>query len=295
MNLTFLLLLGATSLGLAEALNGHYLKKFDKVTSVGLIIVGSVMTFLISLTTMLVFKMPFTPIGWLEILLISIIGLCSYFANKNFYNSFKIQEASTSTIIVMATIVITTIYGRVVFQEQVQPLQWLGVALVMVAVFLVNMGGLSREAIRKVLKPTTATKLVLIAALLYGIANGTSKLLVQDLHPLYYQFLDVVIITPIFLLLDNKEARSQIAILQQTRAYRVLAGIIPLYFLYNFFRYFVFSEGMELPLADAIDNFVVFIIFAVEILIFKIKPKNLLFKLGAAAIAVLGVLLISFF
>ncbi|MBI2356752.1 EamA family transporter [Candidatus Dojkabacteria bacterium] len=292
MNPIYLVLIGAVFLGFAEAISGHLLKKFENVTSVGLILIGSVVTFILSGLWLIIFNPPMIALDIRLVGLIVTVGILSYFANKYFYNSFKLQAASTSTIIVMSTIIVTTIFGRIVFREEVTLIQWGGVLLVALAVLLINMGGITLEKLKGVFNPTKATQYVLFAAFLYGLSNGISKLLVQDIDPHYYQFLDILLVTPIFFLLDWKEAVEQVKVLKTSRAFWYIAPVIFFYFTYNILKYIAFSKGLELPLADAVDNVVVFVIIILEFLIFRIRATNLLFKLMVTIIAVIGVTLI---
>lgn len=294
MNPVLLMMIGAVSLGFAEAINGHLLKRFKDITSVSLIIIGSIVTFILSGIWLIIFKPPMIELDIRIVSLIIITGLLWYYANKNFYNSFKYQDASTSTIIVMSTIIVTTILGKLIFDESVALVQWCGVVLVAIAVFLINMGGFHIEGFKKVFMPSKATKYVLLAALLYGLGNSASKLVVLDVNPHYYQFLDILLVTPFFLFFDRKEVKHQLQVLKETKAYIYLSPVMLFYFIYNILRYTSLSMNLELPLADAVDNIVVFVIIVLEVLIFNIKHVNILFKMAVALIAVVGVLLITF-
>lgn len=293
MNPIYLILIGAVSLGFAEAINGTLLKKYKEVTSVGLILIGALVSFILSGLWMLIFRPPTVPLDIRMIGLIIAVGILAYFANKNFYNSFKYQDASTSTIILMSTIIVTTLFGRIVFGESIHIVQWLGILLVMVAVLLINMGEVSIDRFKQVFKPNVATRLVLFSAFLYGITNGISKLIVLDINPHYYQFLDIVLVTPLFILLDWKEVVGQLKVISRPNILFTFAPVILFYFTYNILKYIALSRGLELPIGDAVDNLVVFVIIALEILIFKVKGINLGYRLGVSVIAVLGVYLIQ--
>lgn len=293
MNLLLILLLGTFSLGLAEALNGQLLKRYEKISSVGLLIVGVTVSSILSFLVLIVTKLPTPILSFSDVGLIFLVGILYYYGNKLFYNSFKVQEASTSTIVVMSSIIVTTLYGKIVFNEQISSVQWLGIILVLVAVAFTNIGGFSVEKIKQIFKPTSVTKLVLFSALFYGLANGITKSIVQDISPIYYQFLISLLTIPIVFLIDWKESKQQISLLGTTGAYKLLALAIPFYYIYNVIKSIVYERGMALPLVDSIDNAVVFCIIILEFVIFRIKPENIWFKLLTATVAVVGVVLLG--
>jgi drug/metabolite transporter (DMT)-like permease len=294
MNPILLLLLGSIALGFAETLNGSYMKKYEKITSVGLIIVGTTIGLVLSIIVIIFSKEPLYIPSYNSIALIIISGILFYIANKAFYNTFKLQEASTSTIVCLSTIIVTTLFGKIVFNENVALMQWFGVLLVVLAVILVNLGSVSISRLKDVFKLTPANKMVLFAAFFYGIANGLNKLIVQDISPIYYQLLGILLVTPFTFLFDRKEVKEQLIVLKNTKAYHLLALAIPFYFIYNLIRSIVFEKGLALPLADSIDNVVIFVIIALEWSIFKIRPNDIIFKIVTAVLAFVGVLLMSY-
>jgi drug/metabolite transporter (DMT)-like permease len=289
------LLLGTLSLGFVEALNGKIFKKYPKLSSVGLILVGSLCHLILTISFILIFKVPFVKLDLLTILLIPTMGLISYYANRLFYNSFKYQEASLSTLLSMSTIVVTTILGRILFAERVNLVQWLGIILILFAVFTVNAGGLRRENLKYVFKPTKATKYILLSAFLWGVYTSLLKLIAQDLHPYWYLLLETIFTVPFYFLLDKKEIFKQIKVLKNSKLFLILSFTIIFYFLYNSLRITALGKGLALPLVDAIDNFVIFIIIFFEIVLFKVKQEKILMKILCSIVAIGGVLLISFF
>jgi drug/metabolite transporter (DMT)-like permease len=293
-NVSFLLL-GTLSLGFVEALNGKIFKKYPKLSSVGLILVGSLCHLILTISFILVFKVPFVKLDLLTILLIPIMGLISYYSNRLFYNSFKYQEISVSTLLVMSSIVVTTILGRLLFEEHISIYQWLGIILILFAVFTVNAGGLRKENFEKIFKPTKATKYVLLSAFLWGFYNSLLKFIAQDLHPYWYLLLETIFTVPFYFLLDKKEVFKQIKVLKNSRLFLILSFTIIFYFLYNSLRITALGKGLALPLVDAIDNFVIFIIIFFEIVLFKVKQEKILMKILCSIVAIGGVLLISFF
>ena len=52
------------------------------------------------------------------------------------------------------------------------------------------------------------------------------------------------------------------------------------------------EEGVDLPIADAVDNTVVFVILGVELFYFGVKHERLNQKIALALVALLGVVLI---
>jgi drug/metabolite transporter (DMT)-like permease len=293
-NNILLLLLGSISLGFVEAFNGRIFKKYPKLSSVGFILVGSLGHLILTISFIIIFKIPLVNIGILTIILIIVMGLVSYYANRLFYNSFKYQEASVSTLIAMSTIVVTTILGRVMFAERVNLYQWMGVFLILFAVFTVNAGGLRKENLKSVFKPTKATKYVLLSALLWGIYTSLLKFISQDLHPYWYLLFETIFTVPFYFLLDRKEIFKQFKVLKNKKLFIILSFTIIFYFLYNSVRITSLGNGLALPLVDAVDNFVVFNIIFFEVVLFKVKQKDILLKIFCSIIAVGGVLLISF-
>ena len=293
-NYIFYLLLGSLFLGFVEALNGKIFIKYPKLSSVGLILVGSLCHLILTTSFIIIFKVPFVRLDLFTIFLIPIMGLISYYSNRLFYNSFKYQPVSVSTLIVMSSIVVTTILGRILFAESVNLFQWAGIFLILFAVFTVNAGGLDKKSFQKVFKPTKATKYVLLSALLWGIYNSLLKLVAQDLHPYWYLLFETIFTVPFYFLLDRKEIFKQFKVLKNRKLFIILSFTIIFYFLYNSIRITSLGKGLALPIVDAIDNFVIFIIIFFEVVLFKVKQKDILLKILCSIIAVGGVLLISF-
>lgn len=292
MNPIIYILFGVFAYGLAETLSGRYMKSFDKLTAMGLIIIGSLVTVVYSIILVLVLDISVFIPDWKILAMIAAIGIVSFYANKLYYTSLKSEEASTTVVIGMISIVVTTILGRLIFSEVVMPIQWLGIVLVLFSAVLVSLGHFDLRQILQLFKLTKSKQFALAGAILYGVTFTMTKFVVTDIHPFHYSVIEVFIIFPLYFIIARKELGEQFQIVRQSHIFKAILPVVSLYFVYNITRYLAYSKNLQLPIVDAVDNSVVFVILALEIFIFRIKQDNYLFKILVAIIAFSGIMLI---
>jgi drug/metabolite transporter (DMT)-like permease len=292
MNPIIYLLFGTLSLGFAEAFTNKQLKKYSQISSIGLMLVGNVVTMILAITWALIFGIELTPLTLQSVGLIILIGIVYSFANKLYFSSYKIEAASSMIVLMMISIVVSSIFGRIVFNEQVSLQQWLGIFLVIVAVLLISTDGRLGQ-IKKNFEKGSGKLMATQAAIFYGLGFSLTKLIVQDIDPHYYQLLDVIVGLPMMFILFHKESVEQTNALLSKNVYWKFVPLILFFYIYNKAKYVAFSQGVALPVADAIDNTVVFVILAIEFFILQIKQENYVNKLFFSLLAFVGILLIS--
>lgn len=293
MNPILIVIFGTAVLGFAEAFSNRQLKKHKAITGVGLMLVGSTVNIVLTLIWNIAFGIPFTSLTLRSWILVIVLTVIYYAAGKLYYSSYKTEHASTITVLMMLSIVVSTIFGQIVFHEDISMFQWLGIVIVLIAVLRINIGKFSKDSFKEILKLNRAKKIAILGSCLYGLGFSIAKLVVQDINPHYYQFLDVAVGLPFYFILDYKEVTTQIRALSKNKTFWAFAPIILLYFFYNKCKYLAFSKGIALPVADAVDNTVVFIILGVEYFILRIKQDNYLEKLLLSLMAFVGVVLIG--
>jgi drug/metabolite transporter (DMT)-like permease len=292
MNPILLILIASISLGFAEAFNSHKMKVFPMLSSTGLILIGTFISFFLDIAYVFTFDVPIENLTLIIVLQILVIGIIFYAANKLFYQSYKEEDASIVAVLGMVSIVATSILGKVLFKEQMSTGQWFGIVLIIIAVFLINTDGQKDRF--SALKNLNKAKInAMLAGLLYGIGFSISKFLLLDFNPHYYQLISPIFIVPLIFIFDFRSVKKQIPVIINKKILLNFSWIIILYYIYNKLRFVAMSDGIELPIADAIDNSVVFIIILVELFILKIPQENILRKVLISLIAFVGILLVS--
>lgn len=293
MNPLILVLFATLCLGIAEASSSKLLKRFSKLNSIGFMLIGSIFPILLAITYNFIFKVEYTPLTIRDIVLIFFVSCIYFFANKVYYQSYKTESASTSTVLMMFSIVVSTILGQLLFKEIITLQQWIGILIVLIAVLWINIGGFTKEHILNLFKPSKGKQYAIIGACLYGLGFGLTKLIVTDINPHYYQLIDNLIALPLFLIFSFNSAKEQIKVVLNPKVFISFIPIMLLYFLYNKLKYSAFSLNIQLPVADAVDNTVVFVILAMEFFIFKERDRDIKQKILISILAFIGILLIS--
>ncbi len=294
MNPVYLIIIGVFALGLAEAGTNFQLKKHKEVNSRGFLLVGNIVTLVLTLVWMIIFDIPFTPLDIRTWIILIIALLLFYAANNLYFTSYKTENASTISVLMMFSIIVSTIMGKILFNEVISITQWLGISIVLVAIFMLNMPKVNMQELRKFFSPSGAKGMAILGAGLFGLALSASKLIVQDIDPHYYQLLDVLIAIPLYYAIDRRQINTQAKVFwKKPKIFWSFAKLIVLFFIFNKLKYVAFSMGIALPIADAVDNTAVFIIMLAEYFIYGVKLDRYKRRLVLTFIAFIGIVLIT--
>ena len=209
------------------------------------------------------------------------VGFIASFSRIFYLRSFKVASISFSCIFISWSVVVLTMLGIVCLGESTAATKFLGAALVMLAVGVANFKNLRLEHNHV---------FALLAGVMFGITYTIDKHVIAAIHPLIY-------------MVWTSSAIALFGLLQAPlRSLRAIRGLRPrdlaplcvsasAYFLYILCTFSAYATGGEVGRIDAINNSQVFLIIAVEYLLFR-QRQGVGRKLGAALLAAAGVLLL---
>lgn len=282
-----LALLSVTALAAAELLQQRLLNKQSAVNERA----SGVLTFLFQA----LFVLPFvllTPYGkeffavfqptifpqLLAVTSIASVGMVFYL------RSFKVKNISYSSIFGSFSVVVSTALGIMVFGESTDPMKFIGILFILVAIVLVNYRNVHLEKNHFY---------SLLSGALFGICFTLDKSILQSVSTPVYMFWTFLGASLFGFLFHPKSVLTSLKG-KGFEAYRLIIVSGLCYFAYNALTFTAYTIGGEVGKVDAINNTTVFwiILFEYFILMHKVSIKK---KLAAAILAYIGVALLGFF
>jgi len=221
----------------------------------------------------------FNPSVFPKVILVTFIAAISMV----FYlKSFKVKNISISAIFVSFSAIVSTTLGIIFFSESVNPMKFVGIVLILIAIISAN------------LKNPVLEKnhfYGLLAGLIFGVGYTLDKAIVSDTHPLVYIFWAFMMIAAWGFFLGNKSVINSIKDKKLISHKPIVISAIG-YFLYNFFTFTAYTYGGEVGRIDAINNSQVFLIILFEFFILK-HTEGTARKLLSAGLAVAGIFILG--
>lgn len=201
-----------------------------------------------------------------------------------YLRSFKVKNISYSSIFGSFSVVVSTTLGIIVFQESTNPIKFIGILFILLAIVFLNYRNVHLEKNHFY---------SLLSGAIFGICVTLDKSILQTVEtPIYmfWTFLGAAFFGFLF------HPKSVITSLKGKgiEAYRLIAVSGLCYFAYNFLTFTAYTVGGEVGKVDAINNTTVFwiILFEYFVLMHKVSIKR---KIATAIIAYSGIVLLGFF
>jgi len=285
MNWFYLSLISIFALALAELAQQHVLhtkNKFDERTS------GSLTFFIQTL-----FTIPILFLTGLNTKIFSIFdpSILKYVLTTNiiasvamiFYlRSFKVNNISFSSILVSASVIVSTTIGIIFFGESVNIVKFIGIVLILLAILGVNYKNLHIESNHK---------WGLLAGILFGLTYSLDKLIVNRVEPLIYIFWGFMFVSLFGFIHNPKQVVTSVRNSKFVDYLPIFVSGIG-YFIYNICTFYAYKLGGEVGKIDAINNSQVFLIILFEYFIFK-HTEGIFRKLIFASMAFTGVYILG--
>ncbi len=217
-------------------------------------------------------------ISYIAVVIIGTLGAIVYL------RSFKVKNISISIIFGSLSVVVSTTLGIIFFNESAGFMKFIGIGLILLAIFILNFRNASLEKNHFY---------GLFSGILYGAAYYLDKNIVQVVHPLAYIFwvyaglaVCTFFINP-FKTVKSLQSKSPGLI-------KLVAVSSTGFILYNLLTFFSYRVGGEVGKIDAINNSEVFLVVLFEYFILKQKT-SITRKLITTIIAFIGVAILGFY
>lgn len=221
------------------------------------------------------------PIALLPKLLL--LGVIYFWGGTFYYGSFKGSSAGMSSILATISVVVSTILGVIFFHESTSLLKILGVALILLSIFIVKY---SRQ-----LHFDKYNWLAISGGLLYGIAYNIDKSFAVSINPQLYLPLFCLVTGLTTLVFRRRVVFKEIPkISPKTYKTFLVSSIFGVAF--NTFTLLSYSHSGEVGRIDAINNFAIILVIILEMLILK-NRQNVFQKIIAAIVGIIGLTLLT--
>ena len=221
----------------------------------------------------------FNPAIFPRVLLVTFISSISMVL---YLKSFQVKNISISTIFISFSAIVSTSLGIIFFSESTNYLKFLGIALVLVAIIIVNYKNAILEKNHFY---------GLVAGLIFGVSYVLDKSILLNIHPIVYIFWSFLLIAVWGFLLGNKAVINSIKN-KKLKNYNPIMVSGAGYFLFNFFTFTAYGIGGEVGRIDAINNAQVFLIILFEFFVLK-QTRGTARKLFSAGLAILGIFILG--
>lgn len=213
-----------------------------------------------------------------------LLGTLASIGMRFYLRSFKVKSISFSAIFGSISVVVSTVLGIIFFQETTHVMKFIGIALVLSAIVLLNYRNVHLERNHFY---------SLLSGIIFGVCFTLDKSIVTVLPLWVFVFWNFLIVSLIGFLMNAKHIVTAVKG-KPLSAYKliIVSGIA--YFIYNLCTFSAYQVGGEVGKVDAINNTAVFFIIAFEylILMHKMSIKR---KVFAAIIAYIGIALLGLF
>lgn len=221
----------------------------------------------------------FNPAIFPRVLLVTFI---SSIAMVFYLKSFKVKNISISVIFISSSVVVSTFLGIIFFSESLNYLKFIGIALILMAIVVVNYKNAILEKNHFY---------GLLAGIIFGASYALDKSIVTNIHPFIYIFWSFLMISIWGFIFNAKSILGSVKN-KKFSFYKpiMISGVA--YFLFNFFTFTAYRFGGEVGRIDAINNSQVFLIILFEFFILK-NTKGILKKILSAILAGIGIFLLA--
>ena len=283
----FILSLGSiVSLVGAELATQRILTRKESLSSKTIAFLGYSLQALLTLP--LLFLLPpverfkiFEPgifVSYCTVVMLGAMGVIAYL------QSFKVKNISISIIFASLSVVVSTALGIFFFAESVTPIKFIGIGLILLAIFVLNFNNSTLEKNHF---------FGLLAGVIYGFSYFFDKSIVQIVHPFAYIFWIFAGLAICAFIMNPVGIIKSLHIKSVGLSKLVLVMAIG-YILYNLLIFFAYSVGGEVGKIDAINNSEIFLIVLFEYFILKQKTQ-LSRKLIATIFAFIGIAILGFY
>ncbi|MFA6519053.1 MAG: EamA family transporter [Candidatus Shapirobacteria bacterium] len=240
----------------------------------------------LALIFLLLFVNPTFPVISITLILkLLVLAIIYFWGGTLFYTSYKGSSAGLSAILGTISTLVSTTIGISLFHESINPLKFLGIILVLLAIFIVKYS--------KEMKFDKYNLYALAGGLIFGVAFSLDKYFVLSLDPHLYQIIFCFSIGYIGLLFRGKKIITDIPKISfSSFKAMIVSGIFS--FGFNKFTFLAYKNGGEVGRIDAINNLSLLFIVLLEYFILKNKtdlPK----KMIAAIVAFSGLFILGYF
>lgn len=201
-----------------------------------------------------------------------------------YYESYKVIPASIGTILGTSSVLITTFLGILFFHESVTLSKFAGIALILLAIALVNFEK-SKPHIRGYLY-------AFFGGMVFGLAYMIDKYIVSgykfDVD--HFQLINPLIAIPLKAMLQPFSIVKEIKKIKKNSLIFSIAAALCIILAYKL-TYTAYTLGAEVGKADAINNLAIFVIIAAEMIFLKDR-RNIGRKLISAGLAIGGIWLL---
>lgn len=207
-----------------------------------------------------------------------------YFLGGSFYyQSFKSNSVSISAVLAMISSVITTLLGIILYQESNNIYKFIGSAIVILAIILVNT--------KKGSKFDKYNTYALLGGLFYGLAYTLDKHFVISTSPDFYQMTLCFAVGISSFIFKPKTIIAEMKLFHRGLMSSVLSATA-FFFIYQKFYFLAYSVGGEVGRIDVLNNTTIFLVIFLELVFLKEK-SDLGKKIIPAILAVIGVFILA--
>lgn len=232
---------------------------------------------------LLLLSQSFPTLNTSEWVRLAAVAIVYFLGGTFFYTSYKANSPSISIILGSISVVVSTILGILIFNESTSPLKFVGIALILTAIVIVNY--------QKNAKFSKYNLYAFIGGLCYGIAYNIDKSFAVTISPAVYVALMCFSVAIVSLLLKPRHIASDTKRMKPLDFRPILASA---FFgtLFNFFTFMSYKNTGNVGIVDAMNNSSIFLVILFEIFLLKDRT-HLARKLVAAGVVTVGIGLLS--
>lgn len=221
-----------------------------------------------------------------HLLYFAVIGVLYFWGGTLFYSSYKGLSAAEGSTLVTVSIIVGTLLGIALLGEPASVGKFMGITLVIAAIFLLNLDDLK-------FSPNRYTTMAISGGAIYGVAYTVDKALVLEMNAFMYTALFSLSIAIVSLVFSFNKIRTDLLQKARTDNYKqmFMSGIA--FSVFNLFTFLAYTAGGSVGSVDAINNTVVFWILGIEFVFMK-ERKSLARKALAAMLAFIAVILVIY-
>ncbi len=214
---------------------------------------------------------------------LAIISFVYFAGGTLFYTSYKGNSPSISLIFGTISVVISSILGKIFLQDSYSGSMVIGVAMILSAIIFLNYN--RQEKLSKF------NLYAILGGLCFGVAFTLDKSMATTISPFMYLGLMCLGVAIVSIVTSLKLIRQDVSKMSAGNFIPMISSSI-FGSSFNLFTFFAYRSGANVGVADAINNTTVFLVIMLEIILLKDRT-NLLKKVLAASVAVLGIILLQ--
>ena len=208
-----------------------------------------------------------------------------------FYKALQGEQISYLVPILSFAPIITTIFGFIFFHEIPSPLGYLGIMLIVISVYLLNVTKVGEgflEPFRR-LSGNKSVRYLAVMLFFYSIAIVIDKVAITGANLYYYAFVNYLLVSISLFAITLYKAKSELTQLKtHFKPFALVGGIVAIYTL---LRFYALESGITSYVSSIMASSTIFTtIFG---LIF-LKESNKYIRIIVGVIATTGIILIKF-